>query len=193
MDPSCLAVWYVPLGNDTKLLSLISPVGLSDNFLTSPYQHSCHTGCNGRSEEGGTFYKWSSIWALPPAGWWGSPWFAVGGDTLRILRYLKIEKTHWDLHAWSKQVMHEALKWINKGWQNIHKAVSSICAFQLWQRVSCLGLGLLCNNTHTHVPQRSPIWQSSFTPSVPQHVFNSRVCLTYLLLYVCCFIWGGPW
>lgn len=192
MDTSCLAVWYVPLGNDTKLLSFISPVGLSDNFLTSPYQHSCHTGCNGRSEEGGTFYKWSSIWALPPAGWWGSPWFVVGGDTLRILRYLKIEKTHWDLHAWSKHLTHKALKWNNKGWKNTHKPVSSVCALQLWQRVSCLGVGLLYNNTHASL--RDPPYGKALLPHLSHSMYSiPGTRLTYLLLYVCCFIWGGPW
>lgn len=44
------------IGSSMFLLAMVL-VGINDNYPSHPYQHSCHTGCSGRSEEVGTFYK----------------------------------------------------------------------------------------------------------------------------------------
>lgn len=159
---------------------MLSVAESSDTFLPNPYQHSCHTSCNGRSWEGGTFYKWSSIWALPPAGWWWSPWFGEEGGTWRILRYLKIERCMGrDLVILAhviKTVCPISFK---------TNTIMAVFKFLHWLDSKLLRSPLKRQMTN-------PIWQSSFIPSVPQQVSTSRVQLTDLLLYVRCLVWGSP-
>lgn len=155
-------------------------VAESSDKLPNPYQHSCHTSCNGRSEEGGTFYKWSSIWALPPAGWWGSPWFGEEGGMWRILRYLKIERCMGrDL----VRLAHVIKSVCPRSTEIISYETNTIIAvFKFLHLVDSKLLRSALKRQMTN-----PIWQSSFIPSVPQ-----QVQLTDLLLYVCCLVWGGP-